>query len=94
MKRDHIVPLSKHALRVIKQINQISGGGALLFHGNKNIKTPISDVTLIKCLKILGYGKKATPHGMRATASTILNEQGFRSDVIERQLAHLVRRGV
>lgn len=91
MKRDHIVPLSKQALKTLKQIEKISGGGKLLFPGNKNFKTPISDVTLIKCLKILGYGGKATPHGMRATASTILNERGFRSDVIERQLAHVER---
>lgn len=36
----------------------------------------------------MGYHSRATPHGFRVTASTILNEKGFRSDIIERQLAH------
>lgn len=89
MRRDHYVPLSSQALDVIKQIRKISGTCELLFPGIKNSQTPISDVTLIKALKILGYGGTATPHGMRATASTILNENGFRPDVIERQLAHV-----
>lgn len=42
----------------------------------------------------MGYHGKATIHGFRSTASTILNEQGFRSDVIERQLAHSEKGGV
>jgi integrase len=42
----------------------------------------------------IGYGGRFTPHGFRATASTILNEQGFRADVIERQLAHAERNAV
>jgi len=61
------------------------------FRAARTSKTPISDVTLIKCLKILGYGETATPHGMRATASTILNENSFPSDHIEMQLAHVER---
>jgi integrase len=89
MKREHIVPLSSQALGIIRQIRAISGGCALLFPGVKSIHKPISDVTLLKAIQILGYGGKATPHGMRATASTILNENGFKPDVIERQLAHI-----
>ena len=89
MKRDHIVPLSKQALAVIAEIKKLSGDSEILFPGRKNFKTPISDVTLIKCLKILGYGETATPHGMRATASTIFNENNFNSDHIEMQLAHV-----
>ncbi len=87
MGREHIVPLSTHALAVLEQVRAISGTCALLFPGNDATK-PISDVTLTKCLIILGYGGQATPHGMRSTASTILNENGFNHDWIERQLAH------
>ena len=89
MKREHIVPLSPQALAVIEEIKEMTGNAEILFPGNRNIRKPISDVTLIKCLIILGYGGKATPHGMRSTASTILNERKYRGDVIERQLAHI-----
>lgn len=87
MKREHIVPLSPQALAVLERLRPLTGSTDLLFPGNDATK-PISDVTLTKCLAILGYGGVATPHGMRSTASTILNENGFNSDWIERQLAH------
>ena len=76
---------------MIEQIRKISGKAELLFPGERSIDRPISDVTLIKALMIMGYtgDKKIVPHGFRATASTILNEEGFRPDVIERQLAHI-----
>jgi len=48
----------------------------------------MSENTILFALYRMGYHSKATGHGFRATASTILNEKGFRSDVIERQLAH------
>lgn len=88
VKREHIVPLSKQALGVIERLRHITGNAELLFPGNDATK-PISDVTLTKCLIILGYGGEATAHGMRATASTILNENSFNRDWVERQLAHL-----
>jgi integrase len=89
MRREHIVPLSSQALDVLREIKEISGKGNLIFPGNRSPEKPISDVTLIKVIKTIGFGAKLTPHGMRGTASTILNERGFRSDVIERQLAHI-----
>ncbi len=89
MRRELIIPLSKQVIELYNQIQNISGKTDLLFPGNDATK-PISDVTLTKCLIILGYGNGvATPHGMRSTASTILNENGFKPDVIERQLAHV-----
>lgn len=89
MSREHIVPLSKEALKVLEHLKPISGHRPLLFPGIKKPNEPISDVTLTKALIILGYKDIATAHGMRATASTILNENGFKPDVIERQLAHI-----
>lgn len=92
MKRPHLVPLSPQALDVLKTLRPLTGTSKLLFPSVRNINKPISDVTLLKCIQILGYtGKrKIVPHGFRATASTILNERGkFRPDVIERQLAHI-----
>ncbi len=89
MNREHIVPLSRQALAILAEIRKISGESPILFPGKKNFKTPISDVTLLKAIKILGYHGKISPHGARATASTLLNEKGFRWDAVERQLAHL-----
>lgn len=91
MSRDHIVPLSKQALEVLAQLKECTTADGLLFPGVRDSRKPISDVTLIKVLKIMGYDgdNKVVPHGMRHTASTILNEKRFAGDVIERQLAHV-----
>lgn len=88
MGREHIVPLSHQALQTLAQISELTGNGALLFPGRKGLSKPVSDVALIKVVKKL-TDSKATPHGFRHTASTILNEQGFNADHIEMQLAHV-----
>lgn len=90
MDRPHIVPLSKQALAVLVELREVSGKTALLFPGERGADKPISDVTLLKALKIMGYvgDAKVVPHGMRHTASTILHENGFKTEVIEAQLAH------
>lgn len=87
MKEEHIVPLSKQALSLLEKIKKITGGFNLVFPGSHDSKKPISENTLTYAIrKRLGYD--ATAHGFRTTASTTLNEAGFRVDVIERQLAH------
>ena len=91
MKEQHIVPLSEQTLKILEEIKSISLGSELLFPCRTDITKPISDNTLSKALRDNGYRGLATPHGMRATASTILNENGFPADVIERQLAHCER---
>ena len=87
MKEEHIVPLSKQVLSILESIKEVSGKFNLVFPGSHDSKKPMSENTLTYAIrKRLGYD--ATAHGFRATASTILNESGFRVDVIERQLAH------
>ena len=49
----------------------------------------MSENTMLYAMYRMGYHGRATVHGFRATASTILNEKGFRSDVIELLLAHV-----
>jgi len=94
MGKEHIVPLSKQAIAILEQLKIVTQQpedlpeGALLFSSVKSTLKPISDVTLLKAIHILGFKEKCVPHGFRATASTILNENGFGADVIERQLAH------
>jgi integrase len=65
-----------------------------LFPNQAKPTLPMSENTILFALYRMGYHSRATGHGFRATASTILNEQGWRSDVIECQLAHAERNKV
>jgi len=88
-KREHVVPLPKQALELLKKIRVLSGvNSPYLFPGRIGFRKPISDVALIKAMKKLSQNKM-TPHGIRHTGSTILNEKCFNSDWIERQLSHV-----
>lgn len=90
MKREHYVPLSKQSLALLMELHEITGDNTLLFPSILNHRKPISEVTLTKVLRVMGYsGEQVVPHGMRHTASTILNERGFNFDHIEKQLAHV-----
>jgi len=100
MKTDHLVPLSSQSIAVINQVRAITGQYELVFPSERNRHSPMSDNTMRKAVFNMGYdgktpGKsKAVPHGFRATASSILNEEGFNPDAIERQLSHQERNGV
>ena len=89
MRAPHVVPLSRQAIAVLDELKTISGAHALVFPGQSERDKPISENTLLYALYRLGYHHRATTHGFRALASTILNETGlWRPDAIERQLAH------
>ena len=88
MRQEHIVPLSRQAIDVLRELQQHTGAGALLFPSRSKATQPISENTVLYALYRMGYHSRATGHGFRSTASTILNELGFPGDVIERQLAH------
>ena len=88
MKREHLVPLSYQALTIFKNLKTMSGRSKFVFVGRNSLKH-ISNNTLLYALYRLGYKYKMTGHGFRAIASTVLNENEFRSDVVERQLAHM-----
>jgi len=93
MKSEHLVPLSKQALAILAELKPLAGESRYLFPG-RNADKPISNNTMLFALYRLGYKGKMTGHGFRAVASTILNETGFKPDVIERQLAHCERNEV
>ena len=93
MKTEHIVPLSKQTLAILDDLKVLSGGSRFVFPG-RNRDKPISNNTMLFALYRLGYKGKMTGHGFRSVASTALNEQGWRPDVIERQLAHCERNEV
>ena len=88
MKELHIVPLSSQAIAVLRELEKLSGNRQYVFPNEHNPATFMSENTMLFALYRMGYHSRATGHGFRSTASTILNEHGFRADVIERQLAH------
>lgn len=88
MRAPHVVPLSRQALALLAELHAITGKHALLFTGQSDLSRPMSENTLGYALGRMGYGQAATAHGMRSLASTVLNEEGFKADVVERQLAH------
>jgi len=97
MKSPHMVPLSTEAVRTLKAIRDTSNGANYLFPSSSTLLKPLSRTALNNMFsKMQGkkYKGKFSPHGIRATASTWLNEHGFRHDVIERQLAHTERNQV
>jgi integrase len=90
----HVVPLSSQAVALVEQLFVIAGDSDLLLPGANTKSKPISENTLLYALYRMGYHGRATGHGFRATASTLLNEMGWKPDVIERQLAHQERNKV
>ena len=88
MKEEHIVPLSTHAVSVLRELQLLTGDRAHLFPNQHQPSTYMSENTMLFALYRMGYHGRTTGHGFRATASTILNENGFQPSVIERQLAH------
>jgi integrase len=95
MGEQHIVPLSRQALAILRELQPLTGHARYLFPSLRTRERPISENTLNAALRRLGYSKdEMTAHGFRAMASTLLNEQGFPPDVIELQLAHAERNKV
>lgn len=98
MREPHIVPLSKQALALLRELHKLTGNQRWLFPNYRRPQTCMSATTLNRALERMGFNGKESigfsAHGFRATASTILNEAGYRADVIERQLAHKERNTV
>ncbi|MCD1125606.1 tyrosine-type recombinase/integrase [Jinshanibacter sp. LJY008] len=88
-RRPHIVPLSQQAIDILNQLQPITGRYPLVFIGRNDHSKPISKESVNQVIELLGYKGQTTGHGFRHTMSTILNEQGYNSDWIEIQLAHV-----
>jgi integrase len=94
MRVAHLVPLSRQALAILRDLHPLTGGGRYVFPGERSSDRPISDNTINAALRRMGYDtrEEMTAHGFRAMARTMLDEiLGFRPDFIEHQLAHAVR---
>jgi integrase len=90
-RRPHVVPLSTQSVELVRRLMALNGDSKLLFPSQIKSVQPISEPMWRKALQIVGYATEITPHSLRATASTLLNEMGFNADWIERQLAHAHR---
>lgn len=95
MRQRHIVPLSTQAMDILNDLYDVTGNGIFLFPSTRTATRPISDVSMLNALRRMGYQKhEMSVHGFRSIASTLLNELGYNSDWIERQLAHGDKNGV
>lgn len=92
-RREHLVPLPQQALRLLRELHNITGSYPLLFPGRSDTTKPRSNTVFLMALRRLGYEGRQTGHGFRHLASTILNENGFDSQHVEAQLSH-VKEGV
>jgi integrase len=91
----HIVPLSKQALDVLREIHPLTGHGRYVFPSPRTDSRPMSSNGILSALRRMGFAKdEMSGHGFRSMASTLLNEQGWNRDAIERQLAHAERNSV
>jgi integrase len=94
MRDPHIVPLSRQALECFRDLHEVACGSRYVLPHLGTLEKPMGSSTINKAFDRMGYRGRFTPHGLRATASTLLNEMGFRPDVIDRQLAHTERNRV
>ncbi len=91
MRREHIVPLSRQAVDVLRGLHPLTGAGRYIFPG-RTAARPMSENAITAALRYLGYERgQMTAHGFRTMASTLLNEMRWPADAIERQLAHAER---
>jgi len=95
MRSPHIVPLSTQTVEILKEIEPLTNKGRYVFPSLRTAERPMSNNTILAALRRLGYAKEEmSGHGFRAMASTVLHEQGWPSDIIERQLAHAERNSI
>lgn len=97
MRTPHLVPLSRQALAILEKIKSMSGNRELIFVGDHDPRKPMSENTVNKALRVMGYDTKVEVcgHGFRTMACSSLIESGLWSkDSVERQMSHQERNSV
>jgi len=88
-RREHLVPLANQCVKLLSELQVITGSGDFVFPSLRQGR-PLSENTINAALRTMGYdGQTHVSHGFRSTASTLLHEMQFPSQVIELQLAHV-----
>ena len=92
MRDKHIIPLAKQTIEVIHQIRDANWRKSkYLFPNMRRPDDCMTNTSILRAIENMGFKGRATGHGFRSTASTILNEHGFNYKAIELQLAHMER---
>ncbi len=97
MRTPHLVPLSLQALAILKQVHKLSGDRDFVFIGDHDHRKPMSENTVNKSLRVMGYNTQVEVcgHGFRTMACSSLIESGLWSrDAVERQMSHMERNSV
>lgn len=89
MKKPHTVPLTLQTLSLLNTMKPISGHREHVFPSHRNPNRHVNSQSANMALKRMGFDGRLVSHGLRALASTTLNEQSFDPDVIEAALAHI-----
>jgi integrase len=87
----HLVPLSRQAVALLRELHKLTGNRAHLFPNTRRPTDCMSRTAINRVIERMGYAGEFSGHGFRTTASTMLHEIGYPSDVIERQLSHAER---
>jgi len=88
-RKEHVLPLPTQAVVMLRALHGLTGRYTYLFPHRDDRSKPMVAASFRQMLNVLGWGKKYSPHATRTTGSTRLNDLGFSSDWIERQLAHV-----
>ncbi len=93
MKIPHLVPLSEQSIKILKELQGLTGASRYVFPSGRSFDRALSDNAILAALRRMGYEKdEMSGHGFRAMARTILDEVlQIRPEFIEHQLAHAVR---
>lgn len=95
--KPHIVYLSRQAIALFRELRAFSGKSALVLPGRVGLDKPFAPSVFNEILAAIEFGiPPFTPHDLRRTATTMLYELGYPSDVVEKALNHTIRgiRGV
>jgi integrase len=87
-RRPHMVPLSKQAVNILKNLYPLTGQGEYIFPNRNSIERVISENTILKIIETIGYKKIMTGHGFRSLARSALGDMGHRWEVLEAMLSH------
>lgn len=94
---EHLVPLSRQVIALLRELQELTGAFEFVFPGDHAHWKAISENTINKALRLMGYDTKKDicGHGLRTMACSALNESGlFSEDAVERQMSHQERDGV
>ncbi len=97
MRKPHLVPLSRQVLAILKEVHKLSGDRDFVFIGGHDPRKPMSENTVNKALRVMGYDTKVEVcgHGFRTMACSSLIESGLWSrNAVKRQMSHMERNSV